>query len=72
MFSYLVALRATRPPAADRNREAGRWFTRFNDGARNPALEANIAMQDAAKAAADDLMLTAKRSISVPDLCSVW
>lgn len=67
MIAYLVvvALRATRPPAAGRNREAGRCFTRFKDGARNAPLEASIATQDVAKAAADDLMLTTKSSISV-------
>lgn len=64
VFLYLVvALRATRPPVAGRNREAGRGFTRFKEGARNAPLEASIAMQDAAKAAADDLMLISKSSI---------
>lgn len=62
VIAYLVvALRDTRPPAAGCNREAGRCFTRFKDGARNAPLEASIAMQDAAKAAADDLMLTTRR-----------
>lgn len=69
--AHLVALRATRPPVAGRNREAARGFTRFRDGARNAPLEASIAVQDAAKTAADDLMLITK-SLAVDNLSGTF
>ena len=74
MFAYLlVAVRATRPPVAvDRNREAGRRFTRFKDGARNAPLGASIAIQDAAKAAADDLMPYDQQLDLSPGFESLW
>lgn len=68
VVGYLVALRATRRPVAGRSCEAGRCFTRFKDGATNALLEASIAMQDAAKAAVEDRILTTKRSTSVTRL----
>lgn len=80
--AHLVALRATGPAAGERcccgcrcraDREAARCFTpRFKDGARKAPLEASIAAQDAAKAAAaDDLMLVAECSSSTSGTAAV-